>query len=341
MAEDDPTPKAAIVGLAGPELTAAERRLFRRAPPLGAIVFARNIEDQRQLSDLVVEFRLAVGRHDAPVLIDQEGGRVARLKAPHWRHPPSAASFAELYVRDAAVARRAAQLNARLMAEDLAECGITVDCAPVLDLPARGAHAVIGDRAHGSEHRIATALGRSVVRGLQAGGVVPVLKHIPGHGRATVDSHESLPVVDVPVGAILAHDARPFASLAREHAWAMTAHILYTDLDPDRPATMSPDVIRFIRGRVGFRGFLVSDDLAMKALDGPPGRLARAAIEAGCDAVLECAGEPDRTEEVLRGTPPLSEAASARLAESLHRARARRLRLDRTRALAALETLLA
>lgn len=338
---DEPVPKAAIVGLAGPELTPAERRLFRRAAPLGAIVFARNIDNPRQLADLVVEFRLAIGRHDAPVLIDQEGGRVARLRAPHWRHPPPAAVFAALYAADPAAARRAANLNARLMAEDLHEVGITVDCAPVLDLPAPGAHAVIGDRAHGTEHRVATALGRAVVRGLQAGGVVPVLKHIPGHGRAAADSHDALPVVDAPARVILAHDARPFAALAREQAWAMTAHILFTDLDPGLPATISPAVIRFIRSRVGFRGVLVTDDLAMKALAGRPGRLARAAIEAGCDAVLECSGDPARTEEVLRETPPLARAAAVRLAESAHRAAMLRQRLDRARALAALDALLA
>ncbi|GIX11130.1 beta-N-acetylhexosaminidase [Elioraea sp.] len=340
MAED-PAPKAAIVSLAGPELTPAERRLFRRAPPLGAIMFARNIDNPRQLADLVVEFRLAIARHDAPVLIDQEGGRVARLRGPHWRHPPPAAVFAALYARDPVAARRAAMLNARLIAEDLREAGITVDCAPVLDLPVAGAHDVIGDRAHGSDHRVATALGRAVVRGLQAGGIVPVLKHIPGHGRAAADSHAQLPVVDAPADAILARDARPFAALARERTWGMTAHILFTALDPGLPATISPAAIAFIRNRVGFRGFLVTDDLAMKALDGTPGRLARAAIGAGCDAVLECSGDPARTEAVLAETPPLARAAAARLAAAAHHAAMRRRRLDRARALAALDALLA
>jgi beta-N-acetylhexosaminidase len=339
--DDDAPPRAAIVGLAGPELTPAERRLFRRTPPLGAIVFARNIDNPRQLADLVVEFRLAAGRHDAPVLVDQEGGRVARLRGPHWRHPPPATVFAALYARDPAAARRAATLNARLMAEDLHEAGITVDCAPVLDLPAPGAHDVIGDRAHGADHRVATALGRAVVRGLQAGGVVPVLKHMPGHGRAIADSHAHLPVVDAPANVILAQDARPFAALARERAWGMTAHILFTALDPDLPATISPAVIAFIRNRVGFRGFLVTDDLAMKALAGAPGRVARAAIAAGCDAVLECSGDPARTEAVLAETPPLARAGAARLAESTHQAAMLRRRLDRGRARAALDTLLA
>lgn len=339
--EDGTAPRAAIIGLTGQELTPAERRMFRRSPPLGAIVFARNIDNPRQLADLAVEFRLATGRHDAPVLIDQEGGRVSRLRGPHWRHPPAAAVFAALYAQEPTAARHAARLNARLIAEDLHDAGITVDCAPVLDLPVAGAHDVIGDRAHGTDHRVATALGRAVVRGLQAGGVVPVLKHMPGHGRATADSHAGLPVVAAPAGAILAHDARPFASLAREHAWGMTAHILFTDLDPDLPATISPAVIAFIRNRVGFRGVLVTDDLAMQALDGPPGRLARAAIEAGCDVALECSGDPARTAEVLREAPPLAPAAAMRLAQAAHRAAMLRRRLDRARALAALDALLA
>jgi beta-N-acetylhexosaminidase len=339
--EDDEAPRAAIVGLSGLELTTAERKIFARTRPLGAIVFARNIDNPRQLADLSVEFRLAIGRHDAPILIDQEGGRVARLRPPHWRHPPPAAVFADLYRRDPAIARRAAHLNARLIAEDLMEAGITVDCCPVLDLPAPGSHAVIGDRAHGDDHRIATALGRAVIRGLQGGGVVPVMKHLPGHGRATADSHATLPVVDAPTDQLLAHDARPFASLAREHVWGMTAHILFTALDPERPATISPAVIGFIRRRVGFRGFLVTDDLAMKALNGPPGALARAAIAAGCDAVLDCAGDPARTEEVLAETPALARDAARRLDQSAHCALTRRLRLDRDRALATLDALLA
>lgn len=341
MDEDEGAPRAAIVGLSGLELTSAERKVFARTRPLGGIVFARNIDNPRQLADLAVEFRLAIGRHDAPILIDQEGGRVARLRPPHWRHPPPASVFADLYRRDPVAARRAAHLNARLIAEDLAEAGITVDCAPVLDLPAPGSHAVIGDRAHGDDHRIATALGRAVIRGLQGGGVVPVVKHLPGHGRAVADSHETLPVVDAPANQILGHDARPFAALARERVWGMTAHILFTDLDREHPATISPAVIGFIRRRVGFRGFLVSDDLAMKALDGRPGGLARAAITAGCDAALDCAGDPARTEEVLAETPVLTREARQRLDEAAHCALTRRLRLDRERALATLDALLA
>jgi beta-N-acetylhexosaminidase len=341
VGEEDEAPRAAIVGLAGLELTNAERKIFARTRPLGAIVFARNIDNPRQLADLSSEFRRAIGRPDAPILIDQEGGRVARLRPPHWRHPPPPAVFADLYRRDPARARRAAHLNARLIAADLMEAGVTVDCCPVLDLPAPGSHPVIGDRAYGDDHRIATALGRATIRGLQGGGVVPVMKHLPGHGRATADSHATLPVVDAPTDQLLARDARPFASLAREHVWGMTAHILFTALDPERPATISPAVIGFIRRRVGFRGFLVTDDLAMKALNGPPGAVARAAIAAGCDAVLDCTGDPARTEEVLAETPALTRDAARRLDQSAQCALTRRLRLDRDRALATLNALLA
>lgn len=333
------TPRAAIVGLAGPELTADEARLFRRLPPFGAILFARNVVEPAQVAALVAAFRAAVGRADAPVLIDQEGGRVARLRPPHWRHPPPAARFGALYGRDGRAARRAAYLNARLIAEDLRALGLTVCCAPVLDLPAEGADPVIGDRAFASDPRIVASLGRAVIRGLQAGGVIPVMKHIPGHGRARVDSHLALPVVETSAEELLAHDARPFAALAGEWAWAMTAHILYTAWDDRHPATLSPRVLRVIRRRVGFRGPILSDDLAMKALCGSPGALARAAIAAGCDAVLECPGELARSEAVLAAVPPLARASAARFAASARRAMASS-RFDRARAEAALAALI-
>jgi beta-N-acetylhexosaminidase len=306
-------PAAAIVGVAGTELTAAEEKLFRRLRPLGLILFARNIESPAQVFDLTAAFRRAVGAEDAPVLIDQEGGRVARLRAPHWRHPPPAAAFAALAARSPALARRAAFLNARLMADDLAALGIDVDCAPVLDVPVPGAHHVIGDRAHGTTPRLAASLGRAVAKGLLAGGVVPVMKHIPGHGRALADSHHSLPVVEASLRELTARDAKPFVALAETCPWAMTAHVVFTALDADRPVTLSPSVIRFIRREIGFPGLLVSDDLAMKALAGEPGALAAAAIKAGCDVVLECTGELARTEAVLRAVPSLSPAGARRL----------------------------
>ncbi|WP_204251276.1 beta-N-acetylhexosaminidase [Elioraea rosea] len=333
-------PRAAIVGVSGHELTAEEERLFRRLRPLGLIVFARNIDTPAQVFDLTAAFRRAIGREDAPVLIDQEGGRVARLKAPHWRHPPAASVFSRLAATDPAAARRAAFLNARLMADDLADLGIDVDCAPVLDLPVPGAHDVIGDRAHGDTPRMAASLGRAVARGLLAGGVLPVMKHIPGHGRATADSHHALPVVEASLAELRARDARPFAALAETCPWAMTAHIVYRALDPDRPATLSPKVVRFIRREIGFGGVLVTDDLAMKALAGEPGRRAKEAIEAGCDLVLECPGELARTEAVLKAVPELSGTAARRVRAGAKLGAASRTRFERARAEAALAALL-
>lgn len=304
---------AAIIGVSGTELTAAEEKLFRRHPPLGLILFARNIATPAQVFDLTAAFRRAVGREDAPVLIDQEGGRVARLRAPHWRHPPPASAFVALAARSPALARRAAFLNARLMADDLAAIGIDVDCAPVLDVPVPGAHDVIGDRAHGTTPRLAASLGRAVAKGLLAGGVIPVMKHIPGHGRAMADSHHALPVVDASLRDLAGRDAKPFAALSLTCPWAMTAHVVYTALDAEMPATLSPAVIRYIRREIGFAGVIVSDDLSMKALAGEPGALAAAAIKAGCDIVLDCPGYIARTEAVLRAVPAITPAAARRL----------------------------
>lgn len=332
-------PRAAIIGLAGPALTAEEAELCRDLPPFGAILFARNIVEPAQLSDLVEAFRGAVGRPDAPVLVDQEGGRVARLRPPHWRHPPAAAVFGALFARDPVAARRAAFLNARLIADDLARLGITVCCAPVLDVPEPGADPVIGDRAFAADPHVICSLGRAVIRGLQAGGVVPVMKHAPGHGRARLDSHQALPVVEASAEELLARDGRPFAALAREETWAMTAHILYTAFHDTRPATLSPRALRFLRHRLGLRGPIVSDDLAMKALGGAPGDLARAAIVAGCDAVLECSADLARTAAVLAASPTLSRASHARFAAAARRA-VPSARFHRARAEAALARLL-
>ena len=312
-ARSAPVPAAAIVGVSGTELTAAEEKLFRQRRPLGLILFKRNIDTPAQVFDLTAAFRRAVGREDAPVLIDQEGGRVARLRAPHWRHPPPASAFTALAARSPALARRAALLNARLMADDLTAIGIDVDCAPVLDVPVPGAHDVIGDRAHGASPRLAASLGRAVAKGLLAGGVIPVMKHIPGHGRALADSHHALPVVDASLRELAARDAKPFKALSTTCPWAMTAHVVYTALDVERPATLSPAVIRYIRRGIGFAGVLVSDDLSMKALAGEPGALAAAAIKAGCDIALDCPGDIARTEAVLRAVPALTPSAMRRL----------------------------
>jgi beta-N-acetylhexosaminidase len=301
-------PRAVIFGAGGTALTDDEKKFFRSADPLGFILFARNCENPAQVTKLVAELREAVRRDDAPVLIDQEGGRVARLKPPHWREYPPAAAFAALN-NPAEVAF----LGARLMADDLAALGITVDCAPVLDLPAPGADAIIGDRAYGTNPENVAALGRAVCDGLLAGGVLPVIKHIPGHGRAGVDSHLALPVVSAPRAALEAGDFAPFRAL-HHMPWAMTAHIVYSAIDAEHPATLSPRLIsETIRASIGFSGVLISDDLSMKALPGNlPGR-AKSAWEAGCDVVLHCNGELKEMAGIARAVGPLSAASRRRL----------------------------
>jgi len=306
-------PRAAILGLAGTSVTDEEKRFFAATDPLGFILFKRNCDTPAQLKRLVADLRASVGRDDAPVLIDQEGGRVARLGPPHWRQPPAAATFVSLAKQDLALGGEAARLNARLMASDLAAAGINVDCAPVLDLPVAGAHDVIGDRAHGATPDMAATLGRAVCEGLMEGGVLPIIKHIPGHGRATVDTHHALPAVATGESELRRTDFAPFQALA-DMPWAMTAHVVYSAIDPDRPATTSPAVIeRVIRGFIGFDGFLVSDDLSMQALSGTVAERATAALGAGCDAVLHCNGKMDEMKPVMAATPALTDAALTRL----------------------------
>jgi beta-N-acetylhexosaminidase len=308
-----------VFGCAGATLAPDERRLFASADPLGFILFARNCRDPVQLRALVGELRDTVGRADAPVMIDQEGGRVARLGPPHWRPVPPAATFVALWAEDAELACEAAQLNARLMAADLVDVGVTVNCAPVLDLPVADADPIIGDRAHGTTPDQAAALGRAVCDGLLAGGILPVIKHIPGHGRAKADSHKTLPRVDAPHELLSRTDFAPFRSLA-DAPCAMTAHVVYTRLDADAPATLSRDVIeRAIRGEIGFDGLLFSDDISMGALNGPLAGRVRAALAAGCDAVLHCTGVLAEMEEVAAATSALGPAASERLARALAR----------------------
>jgi beta-N-acetylhexosaminidase len=306
---------AAIFGCAGPVLTAAERDFFRDADPLGFILFQRNVEDPGQVRALVAALRETVGR-EAPVLIDQEGGRVQRLRPPHWRAAPSAARLAAL-----PEAARAVWLNARLIAADLAALGIDVDCAPVLDVPVPGAHGIIGDRAYGSDPAVIAMLGRVAMRGLEAGGVLPVIKHVPGHGRARVDSHEACPVVDAPAGELESRDLVPFQALA-DAPFAMTAHVVYRAWDPEAPATLSAPVIeQVIRGLIGFHGTLLSDDLSMKALTGTLGERARRAIAAGCDVALHCNGDLREMSEIAGAIGPLQGEALACVAASLARRR--------------------
>ena len=312
-------PLAVIVTCSGTELSDDERAFFAESQPLGFILFQNNCESPAQIRRLVAELRQTVGRDDAPVLIDQEGGRVARLGPPHWKPRPPARTFAELAGRDLAAAREATTINAQLIAADLADLGITVDCAPVLDVPVAGAHDVIGDRAYGTDPERVATLGRAACDGFLAGGVLPVVKHIPGHGRARADSHVELPVVDASRDQLRSTDFHPFEALA-DMPFAMVAHVLYSDIDATAPATASPGVIDgVIRGDIGFDGVLVSDDIGMEALKGTPGQRASAILAAGCDVVLHCSGNLDEMADVAEVTTPLGGAALARVEHALAR----------------------
>jgi beta-N-acetylhexosaminidase len=331
---------ALIAGLAGPELLSDERRFYREVQPAGVILFARNAENEDQLKRLVGDVRAAVGRDDFLVLIDQEGGRVQRLKPPLARRLPPADRYAELYRRDAERALEAAFFVARLAAEELLAYGITMNCAPVLDLAIPGAHDIIGDRAYGSETSQIAALAGAVAEGLMAGGVVPVIKHIPGHGRATADSHFDLPVVGTTKADLTATDFVPFKALAHLPA-AMTAHVVYSAFDANEPASTSPVVIEHvIRGAIGFGGLLMSDDLSMKALRGSMRERAETVIKAGCDLALHCNGDLGEMREAAAGVPPLKDEAVARFAAAC--AIASRVRdYDKPQALAFLAELMA
>lgn len=308
---------AAIFGCAGPRLEAAERNLYGSADPVGFILFARNIESPEQVRALVAELRDSTGSSDALVLIDQEGGRVARLKPPHWRAAPPASRFGELARRDIDAAKRAVWLNARLIAAELADLGISANCLPVLDLPVEGAHEAIGDRAFADDVDTVATLGRAACEGMLDGGILPVVKHIPGHGRALVDSHEDLPSVSASRAILEASDFEPFRRLA-DMPVAMTGHILFDDIDPERAATVSPVVVNeIIRGHIGFGGLLLSDDLSMRALGGTLTERVEKSLAAGCDIALHCNGEMAEMEAVREGARPLDAAASARLRRAL------------------------
>jgi beta-N-acetylhexosaminidase len=326
--------RAILFSCAGESLTAEERAFFREVEPLGFILFQRNCRDRAQVRALVDDFRDCVGRPDAPVLIDQEGGRVARLKPPEWRSYPAAARLAAL-----PEAEEVARLGARLIADDLAAIGVTVDAMPVLDLPVPGADNVIGDRAYGSEPDRVARLGRAVCAGLLEGGVLPIVKHMPGHGRARVDSHKALPVVDEDSALLETTDFAPFRAL-HDVPWAMTAHVVYSAIDPSLPATLSPVVIeRVIRGSIGFDGVLVSDDIGMGALGGSFATRCAAALAGGCDAVLHCSGRLDEMRDAASTAPPLTAAAKARVARGEELRRASILDFDRRAAEARFDTL--
>jgi beta-N-acetylhexosaminidase len=308
---------AAIFGCAGTALTADEIAFFRDARPWGFILFGRNVETPEQVRALVDRMRDAIAEADAPVLIDQEGGRVQRLKAPHWPKYPAGRVYGSLAPDDAG-RREMAWLGARLMAHDLAALGINVDCLPVLDVPEPGAHDVIGDRAYGEAPETVASLGRAAAEGLMAGGVLPVMKHIPGHGRAHADSHLSLPTVEAPL-ADLERDFAPFIANA-DLPLAMTSHVVYAAIDPDQPATTSKTVIGdIIRGRIGFDGLLMTDDLSMKALSGGFAERARDALAAGCDVILHCNGDPAEMRAVAEGASTLSVEAQRRAAAAMSR----------------------
>ncbi len=311
------TSRAFITGVSGPELNAAEREFIRAERPWGFILFKRNIETPTQVITLVRELRKAAGRPEAPVLIDQEGGRVQRLGPPHWPVYPAGAAFGVLYDIDPDLGLSAARLSARLIAADLIDLGVTVDCLPLADVPVPGADAVIGNRAYGTKADKVAAIGRAVTEGLEQGGVLPVLKHIPGHGRATADTHFRLPVVDNSRAELERTDFAAFQPLA-DLPMAMTAHVVFSALDPAHPATTSATIVeQVIRGMIGFQGLLMSDDVSMNALAGSLAERSRAILAAGCDMVLHCNGKFDEMRQVAAETPELSGKALERARRAL------------------------
>ena len=297
--------KAVILGAAGATLSPDEETFFREHKPWGYILFARNIVDAEQVRALVGAMRDCTGHPNTPVFLDQEGGRVQRLRPPLAPNYPPAAAIGALYAQDQKTGLRAAWLLSRLHAFDLSKLGITADCLPVLDVPVQGAHDVIGDRAYGTQPKIVAALGQAAVAGLLAGGVLPVMKHVPGHGRATADTHLALPTVDASLEELRSRDFVPFKALA-DLGMAMTAHVIYSAIDPDLPSTTSQVVIEdIIRGEIGFDGLLMSDDVSMKALSGDFASRSRAILAAGCDIVLHCNGVMGEMEAVVAETPRL------------------------------------
>jgi beta-N-acetylhexosaminidase len=311
------TARAFITGVSGLTLTADERDFMRAARPWGFILFKRNIETPAQATALVTELRESIDEPDAPVLIDQEGGRVQRFGPPLWPVYPPGVVFGTLYDIERKLGLTAARLSARLIAADLIDLGVTVDCLPLADVPVAGADAVIGNRAYGTEPGKVALIARAVTEGLEQGGVLPVLKHIPGHGRATADTHFKLPVVDTPKAELERTDFAAFQPLA-DLPMAMTAHVVFSALDPAQPATTSATIIeQVIRGSIGFQGLLMSDDVSMNALAGSIAERTKAIVSAGCDMVLHCNGNLDEMREVARETPVLSGKALERAKRAL------------------------
>ena len=308
---------AAIYGCSGHRLTEAERAFFAEARPWGFILFRRNIDSPEQVRCLTAELRDSIGDAAAPILIDQEGGRVQRMGPPHWpKYPPG-----EAYLKatnDPLAARELVRLGARLMAHDLKAVGINVDCVPVLDVPVPGAHDIIGDRAYAHDPARVSQLGRAAAEGLLAGGVLPVIKHMPGHGRAFADSHHDLPAVHADFATLDGWDFAPFKVLS-DMPLAMTAHVVFDAIDPKRPATTSKKAVKLMRAHLGFGGLIMTDDLSMKALSGSLRERAEASLKAGCDVVLHCNGDLDEMRQVAEGTGRLRGRAAKRAAAAMAR----------------------
>lgn len=314
---------AAILSLSGPVLTDEERGLFDDMNPFGYILFARNCETPEQLRALTDSLREVSGRENCPILIDQEGGRVQRLKPPVWRAHPPMLEFGDIALNDLDKSLETIRFVTLRMAQELMDSGVNVNCAPVLDVLFPDAHEIIGDRAFGEDPTLVGRLGLSVCRHYLAGGVIPVIKHIPGHGRAMSDSHKDLPVVDTPLAELKDIDFAPFrvvsASDCGKQLWAMTAHVIYSDIDPDHPASTSKTVIQdIIRGDIGFEGILVSDDLDMEALEGygDVAARAKATLDAGVDLTLYCAGRLVDMQKLAESVPKLAPDTIQRLKNS-------------------------
>ncbi len=305
--------KAVVFGLEGPALTSDEAKFFEQIKPFGFILFSRNCNSPEQLKALTSSLRSIPGQGNAPILIDQEGGRVARLREPNWRHPPPGRLFGVLSENNIRLGCRAAYINARLIARDLKEVGIDVNCSPILDLLTPLTHSVIGDRAYSENPVIVTCIANEIVRGFVEEGITPVIKHIPGHGRATADSHVELPNVEISREELRKSDFIPFKKISGP-AWAMTAHIIFSDIDPLCPATQSQTLISdIIRGEVGFEGVLISDDIGMGALSGNLSDRADKALRAGCDLLLHCSGKLNEMREIQTLIPVVNEDVMVRL----------------------------
>lgn len=306
--------KPVIFGLEATSLNDDERRFFEEVKPLGFILFARNVDNAEQVTALVSELKTLLG-WDCPILIDQEGGRVARLRAPHWPEFPAMGEFTAKIEADEAAGLQATKANAASIAKMLKSHGIQVNCAPVADLCFEATHDIIGDRSFGSDVELVAKAARAVAEGHLAEGVLPIIKHIPGHGRALCDSHEELPVVDAPLELLRETDFAVFKAL-NDQPWAMTAHIIYYALDAGHPATQSAEVIRYIREDIGFKGVIVTDDLSMKALRGTYQERAAKALAAGCDVALHCNGKMEEMRAVNEGLSPMTADCASRLAHS-------------------------